>query len=120
MEQIAGRGMLVAHDGRSGMEMTPAVKMSAPQDATDGGGAEAGGLGDLISGTQLATQSDDLGDQLCEGSARTMERPRGTIPQAEQAQNAIATEPLRGSFSADVERGCSRVQRQPLDQDLFS
>ena len=50
MQQIAGSGMLVAHDGRGGMEMAPAVQLSALQDATDGGGAEMGGLGDLISG----------------------------------------------------------------------
>ena len=50
MEQITGSGMLVAHDGRSGMEMTPAVQPSAPQDAADGGGAQMSGLRDLISG----------------------------------------------------------------------
>jgi hypothetical protein len=98
MEQIAGSGMFIAHDGRSGMEMAPAVEMSAPEDATDGGGAEMGGLGDLIGGTQLATPSDDLGNQLRRGSARAMERSRGTIPQTEQAQSAIASEPLRGGF----------------------
>ena len=58
MQQIAGSGMLVAHDRRRGMQMTPAVQLSALQDATDGGGAEAGGLGDVIGGAQLAT--DDL------------------------------------------------------------
>ena len=50
MQQIAGSGMLIAHDRRSGMEMTPAVQLSALQDATDGGGAEAGGLRDVIGG----------------------------------------------------------------------
>ena len=34
MEQIAGSGMLVAHDRGSGMQMTPAVQLSALQDAT--------------------------------------------------------------------------------------
>src|ERR1700733_268064 len=94
------------------MEMTPAVRLSALQDATDGGGAEMGGLGDLIGGAQPATQSDDLSDQLRRGPARAMEWPRGTIPQAGQTQGA---HPLGGSFSADVERGSSRVQRQLLD-----
>jgi hypothetical protein len=36
--------------------------MSPPENAADGGGAEAGGLGDLIGGAQLATQGDDLSD----------------------------------------------------------
>ena len=64
VEQIARSGMLVAHDRRSGMEMAPAVEVSALQNAADGGGAESGGLGDLIGGAQLAPQGDDLGDQL--------------------------------------------------------
>ena len=118
MEQIAGSGMLVAHDGRSGMEMTPAVQLSAPENATDGGRTEASGLGDLISGSQLATQGDDLSDQLRRGPARATERSRGTIPQAGEAQGAIAAEPLGSGFSADVERGCSRVQCHLLDHDF--
>ena len=64
MEQIAGGRMLMTHDGRGGMEMTPAVEMSPAEDAADGGGAELGGLGDLIGGAKLAAQSDDLSDQL--------------------------------------------------------
>jgi len=50
MKQIAGSGILVAYDRRSGMQMTPAVQLSALQDAADGGGAEMGGLGDVIGG----------------------------------------------------------------------
>src|SRR5205823_12204336 len=90
MQQIAGSGMLVAHDGGSGMQMTPAAQLSAPEDATDGGGAEAGSLGDLIGGAQLAAEGDDLSDQLRRGSARAMQGPRGMIPQAGQPQAAHA------------------------------
>jgi len=50
VQQISGRGMFIAHDGRSGMEMAPAVEMSPPENAADGGGAEMGSLGDLIGG----------------------------------------------------------------------
>src|ERR1051326_4978254 len=64
VEQIAGSGMLVAHDGWGGMQVAPAVEMSTLQNAADGGGAEAGGLGDLIGGAQLAPQGNDLGYQL--------------------------------------------------------
>jgi hypothetical protein len=119
MQQIAGSGMLVAHDGRSGMEMTPAVEMSALQDAADGGGTEMGGLRDVIGGPQLATQSDDLREQLRRGSAWAMERPRGTIPQAGQPQGAIALDPLGGGLSADTEGGCSHGQPHPLDNDFL-
>jgi len=90
MEQISGRRMFVTHDGWGGMEMTPAVEMSPLQNAANGGRAEASGVSDLVGGAQIAAQSDDLGDQLRRGSARAMERSRGTIPQARQAQGAIA------------------------------
>jgi hypothetical protein len=60
VEQVAGSGMLIAEDRGSGMQVTPAVEMSALQNAANGGGTEAGGLGDLIGGAQLATQGDDL------------------------------------------------------------
>ena len=119
MEQIAGSGMFIAHDGRSRMEMTPAVETSALQNAADGSGAKASGLGDLIGGAQIAAQSYDLGDQLRRGSARAVQRTGGTIAQAGQPQGAVAAPPLGGGFSADVERGCSRVQRQPLDHDFL-
>src|SRR5271167_3793961 len=77
MEQIAGSRMFITHDGRSGMQMAPAVEMSPPEDAAYGGGAEMSGLGNLIGGEQLATQGDDLRDQLRRGSARAVERARG-------------------------------------------
>ncbi len=81
MQQIAGSGMLVAYHGRSGMQMTPAVQLSALQDTTDGGGTEAGGLRDGIGGVQLATQANDLSDQFRRGLARAAPRAGGTIPQ---------------------------------------
>src|SRR5581483_5701797 len=111
--------MLVAHHRRSGMQMTPAVELRAAEDAADGGGAEAGGLGNLVSGTQLATKRDHLRHEQRRGSARAMQWPRRTITQAGQPQGAIATEPLTGSFPADAEPGCSRVQRHLLDHDFF-
>src|SRR6202167_3775257 len=54
MEHVTGCGMFIAHDRGSGMQMSPAIEMSALQNAADGSGAEAGGLCDLVSGTQLA------------------------------------------------------------------
>jgi hypothetical protein len=44
MEQIAGSGMLVAHDGRSGMQVAPAVEMSPLENAADGGRTETSRL----------------------------------------------------------------------------
>ena len=100
MEQIAGSGVFITHHRWRGMEMTPAVQLSALQDAADGGGTEAGGLCNVIGGTQLATQADDLSHQLRRGSARAMEGPRGTIPQPGQTQSTVAAEPLGGGLAA--------------------
>jgi len=119
VEQVPWGRMFVAHQGRSRVQVAPAVEMSALENAADGGGAEAGGLGDLVGGAQLAPQGYDLGDQLRRGCARAVPRTGGTIPQAGQPQGAVAGPPLGGGFSADVERGCSRVQRQPLDHDFL-
>jgi hypothetical protein len=119
MEKIAGSGVFITYHQGRGMQVTPAVEMSALQDAADRGGTEMGGLRDGIGRTQLATQSNDLSDQLRRGSARAVPWTGGTIPQAGQPQAAVAGPPLGGSFSADVERGCSRVQRQPLDHDFL-
>ena len=106
-------------DGWSGMEMTPAVEMSPLENTADGGRTETSRLSNLIGGAQLTTQGDDLSDQLRGGLARAMERPRGTIAHAGQTQGAVAAEPLGGGFSGDVERGCSRAQRHPLDHDFL-
>ena len=82
MEQIAGSGMLVAHDGRSGMQVAPAVEMSPLQNAADGGGAEAGGLGDLIGGRNSrrramtwAINSDEVRRGLCRGQEERSRKP---------------------------------------------
>ena len=100
VEQIARRGMFITHDGWGGMEMTPAVEMSPLKNTADGGRTETGRLSDLIGRTQLATERDDLSGQLRRSSARTMERPGRAIPQAGQAQGAVAAPPLGGGFSA--------------------
>ena len=54
MKQISGSSVFITHDGRSGMEMAPAVELSPLKNAADGGGAEMGGLGDLIGGAEFA------------------------------------------------------------------
>ena len=64
VEQIARRGMFIAHDGWGGMEMAPAVEMNPVKNTADGGRTETGRLSDLIGGTQLATKRDDLSGQL--------------------------------------------------------
>src|SRR5258706_8649501 len=64
VQQIARGRMLVAHDGRSRVQVAPAVEMSPLQNAADGGGAEAGGVGGLISGAQIAPPGNEPGGQI--------------------------------------------------------
>ena len=114
VEQIAGSGMFIAHHGRSGMQMAPAVEMSALQDAADGGGTELGGLGDLISGTKLTPQSDDLVHQPGRSAARAVPRTGRTIQQAGWSLTAKTMHPLGGGFSSDIEVGRGPLQRHCL------
>jgi hypothetical protein len=56
MEEIAGKGMLVAHHRRQGMQIAPTAETSAAQNAADGGGTESGALRHVIGRTTLATE----------------------------------------------------------------
>ncbi len=91
MEQVSGSSMFITHHRRCGMEMTPAVEMSALQDAADGGGTELGGLGDAIGGMQLTPQGDDFFGQGGGSAARTAPGAGRTIPAAPPGENDVPT-----------------------------
>jgi hypothetical protein len=59
MEQVPRKRMFIAHHGRSGMEIAPAIEMSTPQDTADGGWTQSGALGDLIARAMRAAEFDD-------------------------------------------------------------
>jgi hypothetical protein len=82
MEHVSGSGMFIAHHRGCGMEMTPAVQMSALQNAADGGGTELGDLGDAIGGIKFAPQGDDFFGPRRRSPARAAEGARRTIKQA--------------------------------------
>jgi len=56
VQQIARTGMLVAHHGRGGMQIAPAIQMSTPQDPANGGRTKSGALGDLIARATFAAE----------------------------------------------------------------
>jgi hypothetical protein len=56
MEEIAGAGMLIAHDRGQGMQIAPAAETSAAQNATDGGGTESSASCNVIGGTMLTAK----------------------------------------------------------------
>src|SRR5258708_30392208 len=71
MQQISRVRMFIAHHRRSGMQITPAIQMSPPQNAAHGGGTECGGLGNLISRAMLPPDCDHQGCQGGGSSARS-------------------------------------------------
>jgi hypothetical protein len=56
MEEIARKGMLIAHHRRPRMQIAPAAETSAAQNAADGGRAESGALSNLIGRTMLTAE----------------------------------------------------------------
>src|SRR5258708_27747311 len=92
----------ITHHRRRGMEMAPAVEMSALQDAADGGGTELGGLSDAIGGMQLTPQGDHLFGQRRGSAARASEGTRRTIQQTGRPLTAKTMHPLGGGFWRDA------------------
>ena len=60
VEQFAGLGAFIAHDGGDGNEVLHAVEMVMPQDAADGRTGDRQQTTDLRVGHIAATQGDDL------------------------------------------------------------
>jgi len=114
VQQVAGPRMLVAHDGRSGMQIAPTAEPGAAQDTADRGRGEAAAEGDLISGHVPSAQLDDTADKALRQAARTAVRPRTAVQQSVQAGHLKANDPLGGGLIADAEGGCSRLPRPSL------
>ena len=79
VEEIAGSGMFIAHDGRSRFQIADATEVEAAQDAADRGATESGGLGDAQAGPALAAQTFDQTLLIGGATSRRMQRTRGPI-----------------------------------------
>jgi len=119
MEQVSGEGMFITHHGRRRMQMTPAVEMSALQNAADGGGTKLGGLGDPIGGIKLAPQGDHFFGKRRRSSARAAPGTRRTIKQTGRTLMAEAMYPLGGGLRSDVEVGGRQLQRHSTSYMLY-
>jgi len=62
VQQIAGKGMFVAHYRRERMQIAPAIQMSSPQDTADRSRTESGALSDVIGRMMLAAKFDNACD----------------------------------------------------------
>ena len=97
VEQITRVGMLVAHDGRGGMQVAPAVEMARRRMRLTVAGTEAGGAGDLVAGRGLAAQGDDLIDQGG-GVARGLRRGREERSRSPRGPGADSGVPIWRRF----------------------
>src|SRR5712692_5919883 len=113
VQQVPGRGVFITHRGWSWMQIAPATQTGAPQDTAHRGGAESGGLGDLVSRAILPAQFDDAGGEERRNTARAMPRTRGAVQQARRAFDAISVDPFGDRFRRDVEAGRGPLQRHP-------
>ncbi len=112
VEEIAGSGMFVTHDGRSRFQIANAAEVEAAQDAADGGATESGGQRDAQPGPALATQPFHQVPLLGRTTTRRAQRTGRSILQAQTSLLLITPDPLGCGFGADFELGCSRVQSQ--------
>src|SRR2546421_3105346 len=118
MEQIARSSMFIALDRRCGIEIAQAVEFQSAQDAADGRRAQAGVAGDATGGPTLSAELLDLLNQIGWGWSAQPPGTRTAIAQPSLSFGLKAAHPLGSGLSTDVERGCSRVQRQLLVQNF--
>jgi hypothetical protein len=116
VEKVAGVGMFVALDWGSRVQIAPAAKTNAAQDAADGGRTNGSAAGDLIGWSVLAAQLNHAFDEVQRKATRTAERAGTEIAQARSAVIAVSAYPLAGSLDSDPKGGCSRLPGTSLIQ----
>ena len=119
VQQVAGSGMFVAHDGQSGFEHTDFVQLPSRQDAAHRGPAKTGGQSYSYARPALTSQSLDFGAALRGCAARRLVRTRAAIAQSGAALGAETSHPLGRALPAELELGRGLVQAQPAFQYSF-
>jgi len=111
-EEIAGKGMLIAHHRRQGMQIAPAAETSAAQNAADGGRTESGALCNLIGRPMLTAELNHQPDLARRSGSGTAMRTRGTIAQSGSSFALITANPLRCGFGSHAKAGCGTAEGQ--------
>src|SRR5258708_7793086 len=119
MQQIARTRMFIAHHRRGGMQITPTIEMSPPQNAGHGGGAEGGGLGNLISRTMLPAGVDHLGYQVGGSRARSASRARRAVQQTSAPLALETAHPFGGGFGSHAKDGSGMVAAHATAHDFY-
>jgi len=117
MQQVSRMRVFVANDGHGGFEIAHAAELLTAQDTADGSATQGGGLGNAYPGPALAAKHQDLSHDFARGATWRAVGARTAVQQTLAALLSVTPYLLGSGFGADLERGCSRVQRQPLDND---
>jgi hypothetical protein len=115
VEEIAGKRMLIADDGRRGMQIAPAAETSAAQNAADGGRAESGAACNVIGRTMLTAEFNYQPDPARRSGSWTAMRTRGAIASSGNSFAAITANPLGCGFGSHVKTGCGTAATQAMN-----
>src|SRR6185312_1360962 len=117
VEQIARSRVLVANQGNSWFQIAHAVQAETAENAAHGGPAQAGSLGNVVSGEALAPQLFDVLCQRFPGTTGGTMRTRRAIVQARQTFLLIMVGPLGSGAGANMKGAGSSLQSHLLNQN---
>ena len=113
VQQIAGGGVFVAHDGDFRFQHLGLVQLQPGQDTADGGAAQAGGLRDPHARPAFAAKPLDALDQFAVNAAGRSMGARRPVPQSSRTALAKPLDPLGSTLPAELVLGCRLAQAQP-------
>jgi hypothetical protein len=112
MEEIAGKGMLVAQHWRQGTKIAPTAETSAAQNAADGGRTESSALCNVIGRAMLTAERNHQPDLARRSGSWTAMRARGTVAQSGNSFALITANPLGCGFGSHAKAGCGTAEGQ--------
>ena len=118
VQQVAGRGMLVALHGFDRLQSAQRRQAGPCQYAAHGAGRDVQGLRDPSLGQAAPAQLHNAQRLARCDRARTAQRARAAVGQARLALEQETTQPLTGGRSADAVRGGRRARRQSMFNDV--
>jgi hypothetical protein len=119
MEQVARARVFVAARWRERLQISKSADSFALQDAAYRGRTESAATSNAAARPAQATQRLHLFDQQRRSRPAEAVRARTVVVQPRSTLLALTTHPHRSGARADVEGGCSRLQRHSWSQSHF-
>jgi len=120
VDQVARTFVLVADDRWRRIERTQPVHTRTMKDAAHGRAAELDLAGDPPAVPAQPAKSKNLFYESGGGLAMAEARPRAAVSKRFGSTLLVAADPFGRRLRADIEAGCSQLQRQALVQDSSS